>query len=164
MSFPKILALLGLRFSHMGQLLGARKWRWRVIRVALLGHLSTSLVGEWQSTRQRKCASLKGRCWAKRDGRWECTGFGIRDRNFSHDLTSCWPNDWKKNHLILLSIQFSICKMGIKIVLNSQSSYEDNMCENTCKTVKHVQMLRSINSSSTCRHSLGHHSLVCFEE
>lgn len=47
----------------------------------------------------------------------------------------------EKNHLMLLSIQFSICKMGIKIVLNSQSSCEDNMCENTCKTVKHVQML-----------------------
>lgn len=76
---------------------------------------------------------------------YQCIGFEIRDRNFGHDSTSCWPNDWKKSFDASEHSLFSICKMGIKIVLNSQSSCEDNMCENTCKTMKHVQMLWGIS-------------------
>lgn len=39
--FPKRLGLFGLASSHMGQLLFARKQRWGVIRLAVLGHVST---------------------------------------------------------------------------------------------------------------------------
>lgn len=52
--------------------------------------------------------------------------------------------------------------MGIETVLNSQGFCEGNVCKNTCKTVRPVQMWGGIvNYSSSCSCSLEHNNVFC---